>query len=464
MKLHELRISGEIHKALKEHLFPGDGKEAVAVLICGRHENDNLSILLSHKLHLIPYNKCERNTNYVRWKTEEIRHVIEEASLKDMAILKIHSHPTGYSKFSETDNISDNILFNSLFGWADSNLPHASSIMLPDGEVFGRVFYPDLIPIDFHKVSISGDQILKWYKKNDNKENNYSLRTIQAFGQGTYNIMKQLKIGIIGCSGTGSPTFEQLHRLGVGELVLIDPKEIKIKNLNRILYSKMSDAEKGKLKTTLFSEVIKETGLDTKLKVFPINLFDSRVALDELIKCDVLFGCVDSIDGRNLISQLSNFYLIPYIDMGVKLDADGNGGITKISGAVHYIQPACSSLMSRGVFTPIELSSHSLFRTDPEEFKDQLERGYIRNVNVDNPAVISMNMQISSMAINEFLNRIHPYKEDDLDNYAKIAMDFSDCSICCESESSFPKDLINIKWAGRGDCVPFLRMMELEGL
>lgn len=464
MKQHELRFSGKVHQSLLMHLFPGDGKEAMALLICGRHEGENCSILLTHKLHLIPYEECVRESHFVNWKTESIIPLIEEAVKKDMAIVKIHSHPGGTPDFSKTDDASDAEFFQSLFGWTDSNLPHASAVMLPDGKVFGRVFYPDIVPKSIYKVSVAGDQIFKWHNKEIIANDDFSLRTIQAFGEGTYGILKKLKIGIVGCSGTGSPTIEQLHRLGVGELVLVDPDVIEVKNLNRILYSKISDADTSKLKTELFSDVISNTGLGTKVTTFSVNLFDSKEALNELILCDIVFGCVDSIDGRNLISQLANFYLIPYLDMGIKLDADGKGGIDKISGAVHYIQPGSSSLMSRGVFTAKELSDHSLFRTDPKEFNDQLKRGYVRNVDVPNPAVISMNFQISSIAINEFLNRIHPYKENDLNEYAKIAMDFSDCSICCEEESSFEKDLINVKWAGRGNHKPFLRMMELENI
>lgn len=464
MKLHELRLSGKTHHALMRHLFPGDGKEAIAVLICGRYEADKESILLCHKLHLIPHEECDRNRDYVNWKTEKIIPLIQEAIGSDMAILKLHCHPSGYSMFSQTDDIADNEFFGSLFGWTDSDLPHASAVMLPDGKVFGRVFYPDLVPQAFDKISIAGNQIIKWYNKDKIINDEHALRTIQAFGQGTYTAMRRMKIGVVGCSGTGSPTIEQLHRLGVGKLVLVDPDVLELKNLNRILYAKKSDVSVGKQKTTLLSEAIAETGLETEVITFPVNTFDSRESLNELIKCDAIFGCVDSIDGRNLLSQLCNFYIIPYIDMGVKLDANGLGGIDKISGAVHYIQPASSSLMSRGVFTPKELSDHSLNRTDPEEYENQLKKGYVRNVNVENPAVISINMQISSTAVNEFLNRIHPYKENDLSEYAKISVDFTDCSICCENEDSFEEDLINVRWAGRGNCRPFLRMMELEGL
>ena len=85
----------------------------------------------------------------------------------------------------------------------------------------------------------------------------------------------------------------------------------------------------------------------------------------------------------------------------------------------------------------------------------------MHNANVDRPAVISINMQISSMAVIELLNRIHPFKEDPSKEYAKVTMDYCDTCIIKENEESFKQDVSSEKWAGRGDCKPFLRMSEL---
>ena len=51
---NELKISGIHYQALRDHLFPGDGKEAVAIACCGRNTFDNKNFLLVHKLTLIP--------------------------------------------------------------------------------------------------------------------------------------------------------------------------------------------------------------------------------------------------------------------------------------------------------------------------------------------------------------------------------------------------------------------------
>ena len=459
---YQLRFSGKHYQDLQQHLFPGDGKEAVAVVLCGRYEQEDLSMLLSHKIELIPHDECTRDKEFIKWKTDRIISLIDVASQSDMAILKIHSHPGGFREFSQVDNSSDLELFRSIFGWCDGNSVHCSAIMLPDGEIFGRVFSSDLTYFPIDRVSIAGDKIHIWDNSFENITEEFSLRTIQAFGEGTYSKLSSLKVGVIGCSGTGSPTIEQLVRLGVGSIIIADPDKVEIKNLNRILNTTMDDAIRGRNKSEVQQSIIHRIGLGTNVISFAANLYECRELLQELITSDVIIGCVDSVDGRHLLSQLTNFYLIPYFDIGVRLDADGKGGIDNIIASVHYIQPGCSSLLSRGLYTEKRLFDDGLLRQDPSEFAKRERMGYVHNANVNRPAVISINMQISSMAVIELLNRLHPFKEDQPFKYARVMMDY--CGGCIEnvSEDAFTQDPYSATWAGRGNIEPFLRMPELS--
>ena len=187
---YELRVSGKHFQKLQQHLFPGDGKEAVAIVLCGRYEKDDLSVLLTHKIELIPHNECKRYKDSIFWKTERIIHLIETAEVNNMAIMKIHSHPDAYPNFSEIDNTSDFEFFQSVFGWCDSDSVHGSAVMLPDGEIFGRVFLANLKTFSFDKISVTGDTINIWNKSTKNSSDEFSLRTIQAFGEGTYAKLK----------------------------------------------------------------------------------------------------------------------------------------------------------------------------------------------------------------------------------------------------------------------------------
>jgi hypothetical protein len=171
---------------------------------------------------------------------------------------------------------------------------------------------------------------------------------------------------------------------------------------------------------------------------------------------------MDSVDGRFLLNQLSCFYLKAYLDLGVKLEADGSGGISKICGSVHYIQPKRSSLVTRGVFTMEDVKAASQLRKNQEEYKELQKNAYIKNVNVNSPAVISVNMQIASHAVNEFLNRIHEFKGEHPANYALSTIDISEGYIVNVNEKDFPIDNFLAKRSGRGNMRPFLEMPELQ--
>jgi hypothetical protein len=85
--------------------------------------------------------------------------------------------------------------------------------------------------------------------------------------------------------------------------------------------------------------------------------------------CDVVFGCMDGVEGRHILNRLATFYIIPYFDVGARLDADGAGGIDRIAGAVHYLQPGLSSLLSRGVYNMVRVDAEAMRRTNPEMYR-----------------------------------------------------------------------------------------------
>src|SRR5580658_9763859 len=103
-----LSLSGDQYEHLKSFLFPGDGKEAVAFLLCGRRAGDRRHRLVVQEVHGVPYDQCpERTAVNVTWETDAIVAALERATAKGLSVIKVHSHPTGYAQFSSTDDTSD---------------------------------------------------------------------------------------------------------------------------------------------------------------------------------------------------------------------------------------------------------------------------------------------------------------------------------------------------------------------
>ncbi len=462
MMKYSIHISGHHFNAIKHHLYPGDGMEAVAVALCGRHSHGDLTQLLVHDAIMIPHAECERHTDLLRWKTDRILPYLERVMSHDFGILKIHSHPGGYDRFSATDDEADEELFTSVFGWASTDNVHASAIMLPDGRIFGRCFLPDLQTVSIDKITVAGD-VIKVFEndENDVTVDQIGLRTAQAFGDKTYAMLKGLTIGIVGGSGTGSLLVEQLLRLGARRIVLVDPDIVEYKNLNRIIQATKTDADNQRRKVDVLSQHAAAVELGTEVVSFASNLYENIDAIRALISSDILFGCVDSYDGRYLLNQISTFYLKPYFDVGVRLNADGKGGIDKICVSAHYIQPGKSSLISRGVFNMEDVKAAALLRRNPLEYERQKKEKYIKGVQVGSPAVISVNMMAAAHTVNDFLNRIHPYRIPKPECSAWSMIDLTENIIQDVAETDLQTDIFLAKRVGRGDVLPFLEISEI---
>ena len=456
-------MNDEQHGQLKSHLLHPDGKEAVAIALCGRRSGNNTHCLLIREVHPIPYGDCEiRESELLCWKTSLLEDLLPKAMQDNMAIVKIHSHPSGYAEFSVTDDASDRDLFSSIYGWLDDDYPHASMVMLPDGKMFGRHVDLDgnFYPLDL--ISVIGDDIYHCFPEiEEDLLPEFTIRNSQALGMGTARLLNRLSIAVVGCSGTGSPVIEQLARLGVQKLVLVDPDPIEEKNLNRIINSRMSDVDQERKKVDILDSAIKQMGLGTKLEAISENICTTR-AVEAVAECDIIFGCMDGSEGRHLLNRLATYYQIPYFDVGVKLEADGKGNISQICGSVNYLQPGKSSLLSRNIITLEGIEAEGMMRTNPELHEKQYKEKYIKGVNVDSPAVISINMHYASMAVMEFLARIHQFRDDTNNCFAQYGSSLTQSRIFYFSESEFEQCMALIKHVGKGDRSPLLDMPTLS--
>lgn len=451
---YTLRLTEAQHAALRSHLFPGDGNEAVALLLCGRRKGADRHIFIVRRIVPVPHTLCDRRPDRISWPTDSVDALLREAHGKEAAVIKVHSHGGDFRKFSKTDDRSDQTLFASITSLLDDGLPHASVVMLPDGELFGRVLGEEgkvLGPLN--SIIAVGDELRIWNEHCTSANHAFTLRHSQAFGSGTTAILRELSVAIVGCSGTGSIVAEQLARLGVGRLVLVDPDCVEEKNLNRILNSGKEDAYLGRPKVCVLASAIARMGLGQEVIPLKTNLI-SREAILRVAECDVAFGCMDGVEGRHTLNRLATFYTLPYFDVGVRLDADGNGGVDQIAGAIHYLQPGRSSLLSRGVYNMKRVEAEELRRTNPEMYRRQVNEGYLRGVPDDRPAVVSVNMFFAALVVNDFLARLHPYRNQQNHNYAYIGASLSDLAFYPEPEANSCSLLES--HVGRGDVSPLL--------
>jgi hypothetical protein len=152
-----LSLPQKIHSQLAEHLFPGDGLEAAAVLVCTAVPGPRQRFL-ARDVVLVPYEKCERRApDLLVWPGECIEHAIDLAEREQLSLFLVHSHPGGYPEFSALDDQSDRDVLPCLF--AAVGRQHGTAVMLPNGFIFARVYGQegDHSPVDL--ISVAGDDL-----------------------------------------------------------------------------------------------------------------------------------------------------------------------------------------------------------------------------------------------------------------------------------------------------------------
>ncbi|MGY4430977.1 hypothetical protein ACVWWO_003454 [Bradyrhizobium sp. F1.13.1] len=75
------------------------------------------------------------------------------------------------------------------------------------------------------------------------------------------------------------------------------------------------------------------------------------------------------------------------------------------------------------------------------------------------PAVVSVNMFASALAVNEMLARLHPYREEPNGAYAAVRFSFASMELIYDPEEGIC-DNLGPK-VGFGDTTPFLGLIEL---
>lgn len=226
------------------------------------------------------------------------------------------------------------------------------------------------------------------------------------------------------------------------------------KNLNRIINARLEDAIAHRPKVDVAADFIREIGFSTEVESLSRNLCEAE-AVKRVAECDFVFGCMDGSEGRFLLNKLAAFYCLPYIDVGVRLEADGDGGIDQICGTVHYLQPDGSSSLSRGAITMDAIQSEGLKRTNPRAYAGQLQEKYISGVREDRPAVMPVNMHYASLAVLELLARVHSYRVEGNVPFAQFGSSLTDPRFEPVKPDGDPCGVL-ARHVGRGDVIPLL--------
>lgn len=454
---NKLVISAAIWDRLREHLLQ-DMNEHFAFGLAGYTSIERSHVLLVRDLILVQDHDLVMGNSYDGFSInlELLLDVMNKANREGLVIVEAHSHPFSQNTvgFSRLDLNGQRELFAHLQDVSPGR-PYAA-LVFGQQAVAGLLWLPTKkkpstiheirIPTDsIHKIYTSGEPLSNTESTNTEPNRPYSAyhRQVLAFGDIGQCQLGQITVGIVGLGGIGSIVALELAHLGINHFILVDDDVIETTNLNRLVGATMKYVGEPKVKVSekLIKGVkptIKATGIQANVR--------SNDALQALKGADIIVGCVDSDSGRMILNELALAYMIPYLDCGAGINVR-NGDIVEAGGRVVVWVPGRPCLLCSKEFIP-RIAAEEL--ESPEEREFRRRYGYITGADVKEPAVISLNGTIASLAVTELLALVTGFRASQ--HYTiydmlqqelaqRIVYQDKDCTVCA-SEGLGDKSVI----------------------
>lgn len=370
------------------------GRERLAVLLAGAATSHTGTRLLAREL--VP--AADGDYHVQSWAHLEMQpafwaRVAKRARGGGDRIVVAHSHPgfEGEPFFSPSDTYGEGLLMPKLAARAPG--PHATLVVSPGGmrarlhgaesrplAVVGE--WPSAKPAHLGSATHTGSSA-------------QFARQVLALGESGHGAVRSLSVGVVGAGGTGSHVVQQLLHLGVRRLIVVDPDLLERSNLSRVVGATADDI--GRPKVDVAVRTARSVGGTTEVVPLAASVLDSQV-LAELGEADVVFGCTDTQWSRLALNWLAQTRYVPVIDLGVEMAVGGTRG-----ARVAFAGPADACLWCSGFIDERALRGEQL----PEALRAaQVQRGYIPDADVAQPAVVSVNGVVASLAVSELLSRL----------------------------------------------------------
>lgn len=319
----------------------------------------------------------------------------------------------------------------------------------PGAESFsGRVFRADR-PVPIDRLRVVGARFRLLTADLADPDAARFDRQIRAFGAQGQAMLADLHVGVVGVGGTGSTVSEQLTRLGVGHITLIDDDVLTESNLTRIHESAAADIDRPKVE--IAAAAAERIGTGATVEPLSARLTELAAAR-RLRECDIVFGCTDDNGGRAVLSRLSYWYLIPVIDTAFLVDTEGEA-VRGLFGRVTTVYPGAPCLFCRGRIDPSQLAAEALPSAERERLAGE---GYVPGLDEPDPSVGSYTTLIGALAVSEMLDRLFGFGAEP-EPPSELLVRLHDRTISALHRDPQPGHYcIDPATWGRGDEVPFL--------
>lgn len=383
--------------------------ETAGVLLAAKHSTrEGSTRLLARSLHWIP------DAAYERREAQEMV-IASEGYIKALSIaeedgavpLWLHTHPGGCPLRSAKDEKVDQRIAD-VFRLRSGSSCYGTVIAspAPDGlALTGTVQEAERAAAAIERFWMVGDRwrLQPAFGLPAPSDGRTFDRNIRAFGEPVQRMIGMLRIGVVGCGGTGSAVAEQLVRLGARHLLLVDADTLSASNVTRVYGSTPADV--GRPKTDVLAAHLRRIAPDLNCETVEGRCTSQRAA-KSLASADLIFGCTDDNAGRLVLSRICYWFLTPVIDMGVLLTSGAEGTLEGIHGRITVLAPGTACLLCRG---RVDLARAAAETQAPEEHQRLEAEGYAPALGDVEPAVVTFTTMTAALAVSELLERLVGY-------------------------------------------------------
>ena len=398
------QIAGELFEAA------GADVETAGVLLARHVETPGGDVrLLARGIHWVPDGAYRvREASEMSIASHGYVPALAAAEADQAVPIWLHTHPgNGTSpRPSKHDEIVDEEL-SDLFRLRSGSPLYGAVVVARTG---GRLSFTGHIEsarrrADIDRLWVTGRRfalVQNWLHETPPPPDQFD-RNIRAFGGEIQKVLGDLHVAVVGCGGTGSAVIEQLVRLGVRHLHLLDPDTLTASNLTRVYGSFPEDI--GKPKVDVITAHVGRIAPDAEV-IAAQDKITMEATAKLLLNADVVFGCTDDNAGRLVLSRIASYLLTPVIDCGVLLSSGGDGQIDGIYGRVTMLVPGAACLVCRN---RIDLQRAAAEMLAPEEHRRLADEGYAPALAGVEPAVVAFTTQVAAAAVSELLERLIQY-------------------------------------------------------
>jgi ThiF family len=405
----QLIFPESLHTRLNDHLFPGDFREHGAVIAAGLAMSSSGPRLLVREVWPAsePHDYREDPRGHMSLQATFIHRCITRCRDQKLIYLAVHNHGgRGQVAFSDVDFASHEKGYRALLDIANG-MP-VGAVVVADGAMEIDLWNPDLSRSALRDARIHGQRIARLYSNalarclaegtNSGVSDIYS-RQVLFLGSTGQSLFKRAKVAVIGLGGIGSLVCEYLARLGVGELVLIDPDELEPSNTSRIVGASRSDIGSSHKPATLKVNIAERVARQAQQGIVVECIADdfSRLAVARrVLDCDFIFLAADSMRARLVFNAIVHQYYIPGMQLGSKIQIDKQTGcVISAFSVIRAVRPGEGCLFCNELIDPVKLA---------DEWKSDSDRKLQQyGTESPNPSVITMNAVAASHAVNDFL-------------------------------------------------------------